>query len=81
MSRNPLIEAIHAARYDLEGCARHERDACLRKLSELLRQALARVGSRETPEHLLDALFDDYRDFKRAKKREEWARLSQLKKP
>jgi hypothetical protein len=75
MSRNPLIEAIHAARYDLEGCARAERDACLRKLNELLRQALDRAASKETPDLLLDALFDDYREFKRSKKREEWARL------
>jgi hypothetical protein len=77
MSRNPLIEAIHAARYDLEACARHERDSCLRKLNELLRQALDRANSKETPERLLDALFDDYREFKRARKREEWARLSE----
>jgi hypothetical protein len=76
MSRNPLIEAIHAARYDLESCARHERDGCLRKLNDMLRQALDRAGSKETPDHLLDALFDDYREFKRARKREEWARLS-----
>ena len=76
MSRNPLIEAIHAARYDLEGCARHERDCCSRKLNELLRQALERAGSKETPDQLLDAMFDDYREFKRSKKREEWARLS-----
>ena len=75
MSRNLLIEAIHAARYDLESCGRHERNACLRKLNELLRQALDRADSKETPELLLDALFDDYREFKRAKKREEWARL------
>jgi hypothetical protein len=76
MSRNPLIEAIHAARYDLECCARQERDACLRKLNALLRQALDRAGSKETPDLLLDALFDDYREFKRGRKREEWARLS-----
>jgi hypothetical protein len=76
MSRNPLVEAIHAARYDLDGCARHERESCLRKLNELLRQALDRAGSKETPDQLLDALFDDYREFKRARKREEWARLS-----
>jgi hypothetical protein len=59
MSRNPLIEAIHAARYDLESCGRNERAACLRKLNELLRQALDRVASKETPDLLLDALFDD----------------------
>lgn len=75
MARNPLIEAIHAARYDLEGCARHERDGCLRKLNELLRQALDRAGSKVTPEQLVDALFDDYREFKRGRKQEEWARL------
>ncbi len=75
MSRNPLIEAIHAARYDLETCARQERAACQRKLTELLRQALDRAGSTVTPEQLLDALFDDYREFKRSKKQAEWARL------
>ena len=75
MARNPLIEAIHAARYDLETCARHERAACQGRLDELLRQALGRSGSTASPDHLLDALFDDYREFKRAKKQEEWARL------
>ena len=59
MSRNPLIEAIHEARYDLKTCARHERAACQRKLDELLRQALDRARSNATPEQLLDALFDD----------------------
>jgi hypothetical protein len=75
MARNPLIEAIHLARYDLETCARHQRSSFQRKLEELLRQALDRARSTATSDHLLDALFDDYREFKRAKKREEWARL------
>lgn len=38
MARNPLIEAIHAVRYDLETCARHERAARQGRLEELLRQ-------------------------------------------
>src|SRR5437870_3451889 len=46
MARNPLIEAIHAARYDLETCARHERAACQSKLDELLRQALELANHR-----------------------------------
>ena len=75
MARNPLIEAIHEARYDLETCARHERGGRERKLEELLRQALDRTGSKATSDHLLDALYDDYREFKRGKKRGEWARL------
>ena len=76
MSRNPLIEAIHEARYHLETCARHGRRSSQRKLDELLRQAIDRAGSPVTSDQLLDALFDDYREFKRSKKREEWARLS-----
>ncbi len=76
MSRNPRIEAIHEARYNLETCARNERSAFQRELDVLLRQALKEAGSKHTPDQLLDALFDDYREFKRGKKREEWARLS-----
>jgi hypothetical protein len=75
MSRNPLIEAIHEARYDLETCARHERAGCQRKLDGLLRQSLDRVGSKATLQRLLDALFEDYLEFKRGKKREQWPRL------
>src|SRR5213080_2650635 len=75
MARNPLIEAIHSARYDLETCARHERSGHQRKLDGLLRQALDRAGSTASADLLLDALFDDYREFKRGKKREEWPRL------
>jgi hypothetical protein len=74
MSRNPLLEAIHEARYELETCARHERAACEHKLNELLGQALNRAGSKASLEQLLDALFDDYREFKRGRKREERAR-------
>ncbi len=76
MSRNPLIEAIHEARYDLETCARYERAAYQRKLEALLRQALDRAVSHVSSEHLLDALFDDYREFKQGKKRAEGARLA-----
>jgi len=75
MSRNPLIEAIHEARYDLETCARQERAARQKKLEELLRQALERSGFAAKPDELLDALFDDYREFRRGKRREEWPRL------
>jgi hypothetical protein len=75
MSRNPLIEAIHEARYDLETCARQERAARQKKLDDLLRQSLERSGSTAKPDDLLDALFDDYREFRRARRREEWPRL------
>ena len=77
MARNPVIEAIHAARYDLETCARHERAECRRRLYGLLNGALNASSAVLNPERLLDALFDDYREYKRAKKRAEWPRLSQ----
>jgi len=69
MSRNPLIEAIHEARYGLKTCARRARAACQRTVDELLRQSLDRAGSKITPEQLLDALFVDDREFKRGKER------------
>ena len=75
MARNPLIEAIHAARYDLETCPRHERAAHETRLEQAVRQALDRSHSKVSPEQLLDALFDDYREFRRARKRQEWARM------
>ena len=40
MSRNPLIEAIHAARYDLETSAAHDQAASRRKLADLVAQAI-----------------------------------------
>jgi hypothetical protein len=75
MSRNPLLEAIHEARYDLETCHRRDRADRQRRLDELLRQSLERAGSQAKPEQLLDALFDDYREFRRGKRRAAWPHL------
>jgi hypothetical protein len=75
MSRNPVLEAIHEARYELETCARRDRAACQRRLDELVRRALERAGSKASPQRLLDALFDDYREFRRGKRRAAWPRL------
>lgn len=76
MSRNPLIEAIHNARYDLETCSAEEHDACRRKLNDLVAQVLIQSNSKATPHEVLDALHDDYREFRRMKRRQEWPRLS-----
>lgn len=72
MSRNPLIEAIHEARYDLETCAAGEQAAKRNRLETLLQDALARLAAKTTPRELMDALFDDYKEFRRTKKRQEW---------
>ena len=76
MSRNPQIEAIHEARYNLQTAAHSERAECLRKLNALLEQAIARSNLKITPNELLDALYEDYKEFRRMKKRGEWPRLS-----
>jgi hypothetical protein len=45
MSRNPLIEAIHEARYDLQTCAEKDKPAARAKLYGFLAQA----GSKRSP--------------------------------
>jgi hypothetical protein len=75
MSRNPLIETIHEARYDLETCAAHEQAAFRKKLEDLVAQALAQSGSKTTPRRVLDVLYDDYKEFRRMRRRQEWPRL------
>lgn len=75
MSRNPLIEAIHEARYDLQTCAEKDKPAARKKLYELLDQAACRAASSFRPEEILDALYDGYKEFRRAKRRQEWPRI------
>jgi hypothetical protein len=76
MSRNPQIEAIHEARYNLQTAAHCERGERRRKLNALLETAIAQSNLKVTPQQLLDALFDDYKEFRRTKKRSEWPHLS-----
>jgi len=75
MSRNPLIEAIHEARYDLETCAAMDQAALRKRLEELVAQALVQSKSTALPREVLDALYDDYKEFRRMKRRQEWPKL------
>ena len=75
MSRNPLIEAIHEARYDLETCAPHQKLELRRKLDELIAQATARSASKPSRHEVLDMLYDDYKEFSRMKRKQEWPKL------
>ena len=75
MSRNPHIEAIHEARYDLETSAPGETAQAKAKLDKLLAEAIQRSGSKVTPAELLDALFDDYKRFRKGKRVQEWPKL------
>ena len=75
MSRNPQIEAIHEARYDLETCAPGAMAEMKTRLDRLLAEAIARAGSRISPKELLDALYDDYKTYRKGKRTEQWPRL------
>lgn len=60
MSRNPLIEAIQEARYDLQTCAEEMKPAARQRLYDLLQQAASRANPAVRPDDILDALYDDY---------------------
>src|SRR3989442_4085223 len=79
MSRNPLIEAIHEARYDLQTCAEKDKPAARAKLFALLHQAALRARPPVSPEAVLDALHDDYKEFQRVKRRQGWPKLQRSK--
>lgn len=75
MSRNPEIEAIHEARYHLQSCAEKEKPVARQRLRALLERAAVRVDPPVQPDDLLDALYDDYKEFRRMKRKQEWPRL------
>jgi hypothetical protein len=75
MSRNPLIEAIHEARYDLQICAEKDKPTARQKLYDLLSQAASSVHPPMRPDDILDALFDDYKEFRKLKRQQEWPKL------
>ena len=75
MSRNPQIEALHEARYELETSAPGTKAEARAKLERLAEEAIQRAGSSLSAKALLDALFDDYKTFRRGKKRAEWPRI------
>jgi hypothetical protein len=80
MSRNPELEAILQARYDLQTCAEAEKTDQLRRYHALLDEAIAKGSVRSvTREELQALLAEPYREFKRAKLKEERARLSRLR--
>lgn len=82
MSRSPELEAIFEARYAWENSAKRERDVRRKEYYRLLDAALAEAGLAPNPGaryDLEDTLFERYRDFRRAKQREERARLSRIR--
>jgi len=80
MSRHPDLEAILQARYDLETCAPHEKTRCRARLEGLMDDALTKAGTKGVSHRdLIQILADAYQEFKRAKRKQERARLSRLR--
>ena len=80
MSRNPELEAVLQAKFDLDTCSRDQRDLCLKHFHELLDRAIERgTVPGLTRQHLEEFLRDAYREFRRAKRLEERARLSRIR--
>lgn len=81
MSRNPQLEALLQAKFDLDHCAHEERGGFLWRFHDLLEQALARKALPELTSHQLEELLrEPYRQFRRAKLLEQRARLSRCDK-
>ena len=80
MSRQPEIEAILLAWYELETSAPEEKTERLARSNKLLDASIARADIQGVSRNELKELLGDaYREFKRGKKREERARLSRLR--
>ncbi len=80
MSRNPELEAILQAKFDLDNCADDDRKALQRRYQELLDKAAANAGLPGMKRRQLEELLlEPYREFRLAKLREERARLSRLR--
>ena len=80
MSRNPELEALLAAKFDLATCARDQRAAFQKRFHERLDQAIDKGAvPRLTREQLDELLQEPYREFRRAKILEERAKLSRLR--
>ena len=77
MSRCPKLEAILEAKYRFENAAPEDQARLRSELETLLNEALAgRTGTGMTSRQLEDSLRDVYREFSRARRREERAKIS-----
>ena len=80
MSRNPELEALLQSLFDLDMCGRDQREAARVRYQELLDQAIARgTVPRLSRSQAEEALRGPYREFRRAKRLEERAKLSRLR--
>ena len=80
MSRNPELEALLQTKFDLDTCAEDQLGIHRRRFDELLNQALAKASRPGASREMLEeSLREPYREFRRAKIREDRAKLSRLR--
>lgn len=72
MGRHPEVETILQAWFDLETCAPSEKSARLKEFHQLLNEAITKADMKGVSRNeLKELLGDEYREFKRVKKKEE----------
>ena len=80
MARNPELEAILLARYELETSEAGRKTERRAKLDSLLEAMVAKSGSQSlTPRVLIEITAEAYQEFKLARKKAERSRLSRLR--
>jgi hypothetical protein len=80
MSRNPELEAILQARYDLETAAPGEKTERRAHFEALVAAAVSKTGSKLlSHREVIEITAEAYQEFRLAKKKEERLRLSRLR--
>lgn len=80
MARNPELEAILQARYDLETCEPGQKAECRARLDAFIQAALTKAGKNDlSPRAFIEVTAEAYQEFKLARKHEERARLSRTR--
>jgi hypothetical protein len=80
MPRNPELEAILQARYDLENCEPSQKTDRRARLNDLIEAALAKAARKDlSARAFIEITAEPYREFKRSKKQDERKRLSRLR--
>jgi hypothetical protein len=80
MARNPELEAILQARYDLETCDPCEKAERRAQLDTLVQAALSKSGRKNlSPRLFMEITAEAYHAFKLARRKEERARISRIR--
>ncbi|HWW03451.1 MAG TPA: hypothetical protein VNZ64_27360 [Candidatus Acidoferrum sp.] len=77
MARNPEVEQILEAWWQLDHIAPHERAKSEKQLNGLLDKVVVRGAQIYTREQILDYLWPQYRDYRLAKKKNEQVGVAQ----